>query len=77
MFKVVEKGLEALFICDDGSGRQCLRTGGNEQDVTGIGLFKNRALRPADNEDAALLNAYHTAGGTRNEVILHTKTFNN
>ncbi|AXY73434.1 hypothetical protein D3H65_05335 [Paraflavitalea soli] len=62
-----------LFICDDGSGRQCLGSSGNEEDVTGKGPFKSRALGPADNENAALLNANHTGDSTCNEIILHTK----
>ncbi|WP_315821688.1 hypothetical protein [Paraflavitalea speifideaquila] len=47
----------------------------HQKDAPGKLLFKSRAPGPANGEDAALLNAHHTAGSTGNEVILHTKTF--
>ncbi|AXY72698.1 hypothetical protein D3H65_01340 [Paraflavitalea soli] len=73
----IEKRPGGLFICDNGGSRQCLGSGGNEEDVTGKGLFKSCAPGPADNEDAALLNPYHNAGSTGNEIILHANTFKN
>jgi hypothetical protein len=61
------------LISDIGNAGQRLG-GGSDHENTPCELpFKSSLQRPANDETAALLNAYHATKRTSNEIILHTK----
>jgi hypothetical protein len=70
----ISKGRARRPLINDIGNTKQGRGGGSDHENTACELpFKSSLERPANNVTATLLNAYHTAAITRNEIILHTK----
>jgi hypothetical protein len=73
--RILSRGRARRPLIDSISNRERQRAGTGQEDTARELLFKSGLQRPGDTIAAALLNAYHTATRTGNEIILHTKKF--